>query len=488
MLDYISSPSGTIGEVMTIVASSGSTTANFFAFFTDSQGSVNAVANPQTWAMAELRSYDAWGKMRNTTGTAGSDDTSDAVANASSETTGFIGQEYVKPIALVNLNARMFDPVAARFMSADPQGGSGGQGLNPYSYVMNNPLTDADPTGMCGFFQCPGKSIAKLFQQIPILQPLIAIAAVITFQYEIFPALAGYSSFAALTAASPGLAALDVGISGAIGAAINTGTLRGTLIGAATAEAFWGVGGVKVDIANATTNQLARFGAGVALHAAVGCVSSAAGGGQCGSGALSGGLGEVFSDLGARQNMFVRGSIAALGGGTGSALTGGKFGDGFALGAAGYLFNGAAQATANGGLDGVGDYVGKLWNLPNTIIGLTYGGLGYGVGLITGSDPDIGFGGNAVQFTNNPFASRGAITIGNVEVFGGSTNDLGADGNIMGEHEPQHTYQGQLLGPLYLPSNILGGAAGLIFGGGFHAPQNRNEVGPQMHPPRPWPP
>ncbi len=138
-------------------------------------------------------------------------------------------------------------------------------------------------------------------------------------------------------------------------------------------------------------------------------------------------------------------------------------------------------------MSGLADYAGKLWNLPNTAIGLVYGGLGAGVGWAMGTNPDILPGANAIQFTNNPFASLGAITLGNVEVFGGAPTNLGADGNEMQIHEMQHTYQGQLLGPLYLPSNILGATAGIVFGGDFHAPQNWNEVGPQQHPPRPWP-
>ncbi len=61
--------------------------------------------------------------------------------------------------------------------------------------------------------------------------------------------------------------------------------------GAATSEAFWGVGGLKSDLANdivqnstiSTSGPAAiNTAAGVALHAAVGCLSSVAGGaGRC---------------------------------------------------------------------------------------------------------------------------------------------------------------------------------------------------------------
>ena len=68
----------------------------------------------------------------------------------------------------------------------------------------------------------------------------------------------------------------------------------------------------------------------------------------------------------------------------------------------------------------------------------------------------------------------------------------------MTDHERQHTYQGQSLGPFYLPSNILGGVYGLLRGpdpgeedtlsNRWHSHWNWNEVGPQSDPPQPWSP
>lgn len=74
---------------------------------------------------------------------------------------------------------------------------------------------------------------------------------------------------------------------------------------------------------------------------AVGCASSAAGGGRCGSGAVSGGLGESTTGFaeGLSNNVFVQSAVVGLGGGAGSALTGGSFGEGFFIAASGYLFN-----------------------------------------------------------------------------------------------------------------------------------------------------
>ncbi len=49
------------------------------------------------------------------------------------------------------MNGRVYDYNVGRFLSVDPfiQGVGNSQGINPYSYVMNNPLGFTDPTGYC---------------------------------------------------------------------------------------------------------------------------------------------------------------------------------------------------------------------------------------------------------------------------------------------------------------------------------------------------
>ena len=135
--------------------------------------------------------------------------------------------------------------------------------------------------------------------------------------------------------------------------------------------------------------------------------------------------------------------------------------------------------------------IGKVWNAPNTAIGLAYGGLGYGLGKLMGKHPRIQRGGNAIEFVNNPLGGMGAITLGNTITYSGDPYDpqdpwLEGDHTIP-QHEEQHTYQGEMLGLLYLPSNLAGGLTGLIRDGRWHGPSNWNEVGPAMDPPRPWP-
>ncbi len=120
-------------------------------------------------------------------------------------------------------------------------------------------------------------------------------------------------------------------------------------------------------------------------------------------------------------------------------------------------------------------------------MGLGYGALGYGVGLLKGSRPGISLGHNAVQFTNNPFGGVSAITLGNTSIYNMDPNRIYPNGASAADHEAQHTYQGELLGPLYLPSNIAGGLWALLRNHDWHGPANWNETGPQQSPPRPWP-
>ncbi len=60
-------------------------------------------------------------------------------------TKGFTGQ-YHDGSGLDYYNARYYDPVVGRFVSADIKQGNA-QGMDPYSYVGNNPETRNDPTG-----------------------------------------------------------------------------------------------------------------------------------------------------------------------------------------------------------------------------------------------------------------------------------------------------------------------------------------------------
>jgi len=62
---------------------------------------------------------------------------------------GFTDHEMLDNVSLVHMNGRVYDPEIGRFMSVDPvfQFPENAQSLNPYSYVLNNPLSLTDPSG-----------------------------------------------------------------------------------------------------------------------------------------------------------------------------------------------------------------------------------------------------------------------------------------------------------------------------------------------------
>jgi choice-of-anchor A domain-containing protein/RHS repeat-associated protein len=62
---------------------------------------------------------------------------------------GFTGQQHDNDLGLIDMNGRVYDPLAGRFTTPDPvtQAPFWSQGLNRYSYVFNNPVNNTDPSG-----------------------------------------------------------------------------------------------------------------------------------------------------------------------------------------------------------------------------------------------------------------------------------------------------------------------------------------------------
>ncbi|MES2669615.1 MAG: SpvB/TcaC N-terminal domain-containing protein [Pseudomonadota bacterium] len=113
----------------------------------DRLGSVDAVAN-SSGAVTETRGYDAFGKPRSGTW----NDLSPAkIASTAVTPKGFTQHEHLNELELIHMNGRMYDYKVGRFMGVDPfiQFPLNSQSLNPYSYILNNPLSGTDPTGYC---------------------------------------------------------------------------------------------------------------------------------------------------------------------------------------------------------------------------------------------------------------------------------------------------------------------------------------------------
>ncbi len=109
------------------------------------------------------------------------------------------------------------------------------------------------------------------------------------------------------------------------------------------------------------------------------------------------------------------------------------------------------------------DGLGKLWTSPYTVVGLSYGLLWYLPSKLLGAQPKICLGHNAIQFIDSRgILDRAALTLGNVILYGREAKPwgCGAYGDpciTLGRHEQAHTYQYQLLGPLFIPVYCLSG-------------------------------
>ncbi|NKI97765.1 RHS repeat-associated core domain-containing protein, partial [Rhizobacter sp. SG703] len=135
----------------TATAATADGTRNLRYFLTDHLGST-LVEMDQAQAVLQRMSYDAWGRRRNADG---SDDTGPqwgSLKNAQDHS-GYTGHEHLDQLGLVNMNARMYDPLLGRHTSADPTvpDPANAQAFNRYSYVLNNALVFTDPTGLSAF-------------------------------------------------------------------------------------------------------------------------------------------------------------------------------------------------------------------------------------------------------------------------------------------------------------------------------------------------
>lgn len=113
----------------------------------DSQGSITHVASISGTLLNEY-SYDPWGRLRDP-------ETQEIYAIASAPTPrlgsrGYTAHEHLpSAFGLVNMNARLYDPLTARFLAPDPfvSAPDFSQAFNRYAYCVNNPLKYTDESG-----------------------------------------------------------------------------------------------------------------------------------------------------------------------------------------------------------------------------------------------------------------------------------------------------------------------------------------------------
>jgi RHS repeat-associated protein len=70
---------------------------------------------------------------------------------------GFTDHNHIDDVWLLHMNGRVYDYQLGRFLSPDPliQFPANSQSLNPYSYILNNPLAGRDPSGYAACMGAP---------------------------------------------------------------------------------------------------------------------------------------------------------------------------------------------------------------------------------------------------------------------------------------------------------------------------------------------
>ena len=118
----------------------------FFSIGRDYQGSITYLRSKDGQESYEYN-YDPWGNVRYADG--------DTLALSYRQVPelflgrGYTGHEHLPYFGLINMNARLYDPVTTRFLSPDPFVSipSDYQSWNRYAYCLNNPLKYTDPSG-----------------------------------------------------------------------------------------------------------------------------------------------------------------------------------------------------------------------------------------------------------------------------------------------------------------------------------------------------
>ena len=197
--------------------SNGTTQMRYF--HVDNQNSLVAVTD-ESGNVVERLAYDPFGKRRFVTG---ADDPNNTIVGQTTEH-GYTEEEMLDSVGVINLNGRMYDPLLARFVSADPtiQSPYNMQSYNRYSYCWNNTMVCTDPSGY--------------FSLGDVFRAAVAITALVYAPELSFWAASEGATYLASAAIGQGI------LGGAILGYVMGGTLQSTVTGAASGALFGEIG------------------------------------------------------------------------------------------------------------------------------------------------------------------------------------------------------------------------------------------------------
>jgi RHS repeat-associated protein len=240
----------------------------------DHLGSIDTISDANGDIKQKLY-FDAWGKKQvintgNYAANLGSFSTITLAQLLDITPRGFTGHESVDHADIIHMNGRIYDPTLGRFLQADPfiQAPKNSQSYNRYAYVLNNPLSYTDPSGY--------NFIKKYWRVI--------VAAVVT--YVTAGAAGGWAASWGFGAVGTMGNAIAAGaMTGFIGGAVATGSLKGALTGAFTGAVFGAIGG-QIHGAEGTSSAWST-GEQMFAHASAGGVLSVVQGGKFGHGFIT---------------------------------------------------------------------------------------------------------------------------------------------------------------------------------------------------------
>jgi RHS repeat-associated protein len=283
-------------------------------FHPDHLNSIDTITD-ELGNVVERLSYDAYGKRRQ----ANWQDATSSIISLSNR--GYTGHKHDDEVGLINMRARLYDPVLGRFVQPDTRipGPTHSQSYNRYSYCGNNPISHMDPTGhfLKKIFKGVRRALRKVskFAKRAWRNPYVRLAAAVAASF--FTGGAAAAAWGPIAGGAAGGAAFGFVASG--------GNLRAAFAGAATGAAFGWVG-------NFDLQGFEKIGA----HALTGGITSEATGGDFRSGFFGAGVAAF-----ARTNWSIPAKVTlrAVAGGIGAELAGGKFRNGATTAAFAYLFN-----------------------------------------------------------------------------------------------------------------------------------------------------
>ena len=137
------------GRPVVVISRTSLGAINVHSLLADHQGSISSIVANATGTSYVAESFTAYGNRRESSTWSGTPTSAELTAMNGVTREGYTFQTVLGSMGLNHMNGRVEDAVTGRFLSPDPtvNAPANTQDYNRYSYVNNNPLSFADPTG-----------------------------------------------------------------------------------------------------------------------------------------------------------------------------------------------------------------------------------------------------------------------------------------------------------------------------------------------------